>query len=1126
MSSSSAPEGTESHQTLLLKALEEYHSAIEGDDFDVEQFISQFPPISGQLRRCLTTLSSLREIVPNDDASTDSPLLPNLGEFEIVRELGRGGMGIVYEARERQLDRLVALKVLPFAALLDERQMKRFRAEARAAAMLKHPHIVHIYSVGSERSVHYYAMELIDGMSLAELIQRRRVQEPSSVSPKARVSDDTTTLDRLSTSFSTGKHSAWKRIARLGVNVAEALDYAHGEGVIHRDIKPSNLLLDAEGKIHIADFGLAHTQTKDDLTLTGDIVGTMRYMSPEQLLGKPVDARSDVYSLGLTLYELICSRPAFDGGNRVELSRQVIEAEPQLLRKHVPGIPSDLENIVHKAIARNADARYSSATELAEDLRCFIEQKPVRARPVGAMELTWRWCKRNKAKAGLLALSACVLLALAVLGPLYAQQQTGLLRQQRELAEDRRRDLYAAHMKEAHAALQRGDHGHVNVLLEKYVPQEGGPEDLRGFEWRWMRSQSARQRKAPVLFQGGLAILSMARSPNGKQIAFGTYFGGLHCLDPRTGDAIWVSPRWGKEWQSIQFTPDGKYVIAGGFVGQLDVVHASTGIPVAERLVLPAPINKVAVSQQKIVAVGLGRSYLANQPEQETKKLKLYRMADEDGSTALKAIADFEVGAEGVKGLAFSADGSVLAMAGEKRHVRRWRMSDLTEFAPLVVGDRFVTAIAFAPESNHLAVCSSTGDRLVDAKLDLYEHDSLRWSMSLSEDSPIVDVVFSPDEQVIACCARAGRISVHQTEEGEIVDQFVAHTPIALATAFGATSKDLLSGGGDETVRKWELADSAQRDSTLGGSLALLAIGFSSDSRSVLVAGARGIAHRIDCRTGAVITSSPNLGAHIVSIAASPVENLVALGLEDGRLELRSADFVHVKKTLRGAGPGRDNYVSDLHFSADGKQLLAAANRMSRDPGVSLWDVGSGRLLKQLEQNPPPTRGYWRCAYSRDQRYIAGAAFNGGIVVWDAASHEQTALLTKPDGHYALAFLPTERRLFVGSGTGTIRAWDFLKGEDFEFGRHATGITDMNVSPDGKRLVTVGTDGTVRIWDTSSGRELMSNLTRRWAWRARFSPDGSMLAVCMAGPDQQDKLLFWRIPQHVGLPYASLSQPP
>jgi serine/threonine protein kinase/Tfp pilus assembly protein PilF len=350
-----------------------------------------------------------------------------LGDFRLLREVGRGGMGIVYEAMQISLGRRVALKVLPFAATMDPRHLQRFQNEARAAASLHHTNIVPVYYVGCERGVHFYAMQFIDGQSLAAFLEQQHGSSANSNQPTtayAPASPDapaaeTAVQAAASTARQPRDRAYFRRVAEWGIQAAEALDHAHQLGIVHRDVKPANLLVDPTGRLWITDFGLAQMQSDSRLTVTGDLVGTLRYMSPEQALAKrvPIDQRTDVYALGATLYELLTLHPVFGGNDRQELLRQIAFEEPRPPRRLDRAVPAELEVIALKALEKNPAERYGTAQELADDLRRFLHDEPIRARRSSLARRARKWARRHRAavRAGTVLLVALMLLGGAAL---------------------------------------------------------------------------------------------------------------------------------------------------------------------------------------------------------------------------------------------------------------------------------------------------------------------------------------------------------------------------------------------------------------------------------------------------------------------------------------------------------------------------------------------------------------------------------------------------------------------------------------------------------------------------------------------------------------------------------------
>ena len=392
-----------------------------GNPCSRDDFLAQHAEIADALGQCLSGLDFIQAAavrLGGSQASWDAQLsdaMPpsaQLGEYRIIREVGRGGMGVVYEAEQISLGRRVALKVLPFAAAIDPKQRQRFQIEAHAAAQLNHPHIVAIFGVGCDRGVHYYAMQFVEGRSLASILDDLRCVHPAGCSGS---DSDEKSLVPAALGPTLDCWASCRNVARLGVEAADALEHAHALGIVHRDIKPANLLIDPRGALWITDFGLARCPSDLSLTHTGDMVGTLRYMSPEQAQarGGVVDQRTDIYALGMTLYELLTLQPAFNGRDHQELLRQIALDEPMPPRRKNPAIPLDLETIVLKAIAKDPSSRYTTAQELADDLRRFMDDQPILARRPRVLERTLSWAHRHR---DLVVTAAAILFMALILG--------------------------------------------------------------------------------------------------------------------------------------------------------------------------------------------------------------------------------------------------------------------------------------------------------------------------------------------------------------------------------------------------------------------------------------------------------------------------------------------------------------------------------------------------------------------------------------------------------------------------------------------------------------------------------------------------------------------------------------
>jgi tetratricopeptide (TPR) repeat protein len=511
----------DSTEALMGEIVDDFLERIgDGGRPDIEEYARRYPDLATILRQMLPALRAIHSSAADAARAPGGPasgieLEGPPGDFQIVREIGRGGMGVVYEAVQASLGRRVALKLLPFSAALDARQRQRFQNEAHAAAHLHHQNIVPVYTVGCQRGVHFYAMQFIEGRTLAALIEDLRslagMEPDDSDCPRGpasrligdsipgrimsapgrsavpRFGEDSTpaAVDPgtagtplgpaapaprearaavIPTAHCIGDPRLIRTAAHLAMQAAEALEHAHGRGVVHRDVKPANLLVDGQGNLWVTDFGLAHVLTGTRLTLTGDLVGTLRYMSPEQALAHPgeVDHRTDIYSLGATLYELLTLEPAFDGRRREELLRQVAFEEPLPPRRLSRAIPGELETIVLKAIAKDPAGRYATAREFADDLRRFLEDKPIRARRPSRLERARKWVRRHRPAVWSVAVASIVTLTILGAGVGWvlrtqAARRAKLAADLRSALEEGRRAQRAGQWAQAHAVGRRAE---------------------------------------------------------------------------------------------------------------------------------------------------------------------------------------------------------------------------------------------------------------------------------------------------------------------------------------------------------------------------------------------------------------------------------------------------------------------------------------------------------------------------------------------------------------------------------------------------------------------------------------------------------------------------------------------
>ncbi|WP_435011462.1 serine/threonine-protein kinase [Tundrisphaera lichenicola] len=432
-----------------------------GETPSIEEYAERCPGRADEIRDLFPTIAAMERFKPGSSPARARPgggiTRDRLGDYRLVREIGRGGMGVVYEAEQERLGRRVAVKVLPGSAHDDDLPLQRFLREARLAGRLQHGNIVPVFDSGREDHLLYYVMPLIRGVGLDRVIRElreRKIAEPDGL---ARPPEDITELARCligrandrapetaggpptraalqirpgdstpgpapapegptaggSPRSGNSRLLFWQGVADVGIQVASALTHAHEAGILHRDIKPANLLIDAQGVVRVTDFGLAKSTELDDLSRSGDLIGTLRYMAPERFHGRS-DARSDIYSLGLTLFELATLRPAHEATERAEILRKIAEVGPTRPRELNPEIPSDLETVILKAIETDPEDRYASSRALADDLARFVEGRPILARRTSAAEQLVRWANRNRAMAGLAATSIALGILFAI----------------------------------------------------------------------------------------------------------------------------------------------------------------------------------------------------------------------------------------------------------------------------------------------------------------------------------------------------------------------------------------------------------------------------------------------------------------------------------------------------------------------------------------------------------------------------------------------------------------------------------------------------------------------------------------------------------------------------------------
>ena len=1053
-----------------------------------------------------------------------------IGKFKILEQIGEGGFGVVYMAEQKEpVRRRVALKIIKLG--MDTKEVvARFEAERQALALMDHPSIAKVLDAGAtaggeaEDSVQesqttatstpsqivnrksqipagrpYFVMELVKGRPITKFCDEERLS----------------TVQRL----------------ELFICVCRAVQHAHQKGLVHRDLKPSNVLVsfvDGRPVPKIIDFGIAKAMQHDltdktVFTRFHQFMGTPAYMSPEQAGtdSADIDTRSDIYSLGVMLYELLTGRAPMDSHELAkadydEIRRQIREVEPLRPSNRIstlsaperttvarsrsadPGklsrlVCGDLDWIVLKAMEKDRNRRYETANEFAKDLQRYLDNEPVTARKPSLGYVFQKFARRHKV---VLATAACFALLLIVsagiaaaqaiknkslfttaeearLKEMNARQRETELRRIAETERDRsERLLYDADLNLAKRAWDDARVGRTLELLELHRPQPG-QADLRNFEWFYLDRLC--HRDLLTLKSHNDVVWSVAFSPDGTRLASA---GGAHVRpaqvevwDATTGQEQFALKGHTNGVYSIALSPDGKWLASAGEDRTVRVWDAETG---RETLTLCGHTGRASC-----VTFSPDGKRLASASDDWTVRVW-------DTATGVQAVT-LKGHTNGVLSVAFSPDGKRLASGANDAAVKLWDATSGQEILTMKGHTWGVTSVAFSPDGTRLASASW------DTTVRVWDSTTGQQVLTLKGREAFNSVAFSPDGQWLATANDDQTVRLWNVSSGQERLTFRGHTAAVNSLAFSPDGKRLASAG-DQTVRVWDALSNQETPSLKGHTGGVWTVSFSPDGQWLATAGEDTTVRVWDAATGQEKLVLRGHSGLVDGVTFSPDGRWLASASWDGTVRVWDATTGQEKLSLRAD----TNSVWGVAFSPDGKRLASTG----MEGTIRLWDASSGKETLTLRGYSDLVRSV---AFSPDGRRLVSAGRDQIVRVWDATSGQVT-LTVDVMGVRSVTFSPDGKWLASAGQDETVRVWDASSGQQaLTMKGHAGPVASVAFSPDGQRLATAGFDRIVRVWDTTSGREtlILDGHTGEVSGVA-FSPDGQRLASASA--DQSVRL--------------------